>query len=272
MNTRSLKKLIETLVNVVLYSFICLCIIGIMLTISAKKEPDGGSTVLGKQIRYVLSPSMEKCDQTDVSQYKIKDIKTKSMVFIDVVPKDENEAKEWYSELKVGDVLTFRYVYARQETITHRITDIYANENGGYTITLEGDNKNADSNVLKQTIDTSKKNSPNYVIGKVTGQSYLLGLFISTLKSPAGIITVIIIPAFVILLMEVLKITRMINADKRKKHEEEKNQQQNELEVLKRRLAELEAAKTVTQTAPTATPEPESAEGASPASDNTDAT
>ena len=268
MNTKSLKKLIETLVNVILYSFICISIVGIILTISAKKDESGGTTVLGKQIRYVLSPSMEKCDQTDVSQYKIKDIKTRSMVFIEVVPKDEAEAKEWYSDLKVGDVLTFRYVYVRQETITHRITDIYENENGGYTITLEGDNKNADSEALKQTIDTSKKNSPNYVIGKVTGQSYLLGLFISVLKSPAGIISIIIIPAFVILLMEVLKITHMINADKKKKHEEEKNKQQSELDALKRRLAELEAAQTVT----TASPPTESTSGVPTTSDNTDAT
>ena len=33
MNTNSFKKLVGTLVNVVLYSFICLCIVGIMLTI-----------------------------------------------------------------------------------------------------------------------------------------------------------------------------------------------------------------------------------------------
>ena len=189
------------------------------------------------------------------SQYEIKDIKVRSMVFIEVVPKDEREAKEWYADLEVGDVLTFRYVYAKQETITHRITDIYPNENGGYTITLEGDNKNADSNVLTQTIDTSLKNSPNYVIGKVTGQSYLFGLFISVLKSPAGIISIIILPSFVMLLMEVLKIVRMMNADKHKKHEEEKAQQLNELDELRRRLAELEAEKTASPPAPESTAE-----------------
>ena len=255
MNTVSIKKVLGTLVNVLLYTFICISILGIVLTISAKKEPDGASTVFGRQIRYVLSPSMEKCDQTDVSQYEIKDIKVRSMVFIEVVPKDEREAKEWYADLEVGDVLTFKYVYAKQETITHRITDIYPNENGGYTITLEGDNKNADSNVLTQTIDTSLKNSPNYVIGKVTGQSYLLGLFISVLKSPAGIISIIILPSFVILLMEVLKIVRMMNADKHKKHEEEKAQQLSELDELRRRLAELEAQKSASPPEPNSTAE-----------------
>jgi hypothetical protein len=265
MNSLTFKKVFSTLVNVVLYTFICISILGIFLTISAKKEPDGASTVFGRQIRYVLSPSMEKCDQTDVNEYEIKDIKTRSMVFIEVVPKDEAEAEAWYADLEVGDVLTFRYMYAKQETITHRITDIYKNERGGYTITLEGDNKNADSNVLSQTIDTSIKNSPNYVIGKVTGQSYLFGLFISILKSPAGIISIIILPSFVILLMEVLKIVKMINADKNKKHEEEKNQQQSELDELRRRLAELEAQKQA------ATPSSEGVtEASDPATDTAD--
>ena len=121
---------------------------------------------------------MDKCELTDVSGYRIKSIPVKSCIFVQVAPEDEEQKKEWYARLKVGDVLTFRYVYTRQETITHRIVSIEEKDSGGYIITLEGDNKNADSEQLRQTIDTSLTDSPNYIIGKVTGQSYFLGIIV----------------------------------------------------------------------------------------------
>lgn len=238
---RVLKQAGIITANVLLYLFIAICILGVILTITAKKDADGTATIFSKQIRYVLSPSMERCDATDVSKYKIKDIPTKSMIFIDVVPEDEAEAAQWYADLKIGDVLTFKYVYVRQETITHRITAIEKKSGGGYIISLAGDNKNSSSETLTQTIDTSNSNSPNYVIGKVTGQSYVLGLFVYALKSPVGLISIIIIPSLIIVILEIIKIINMLSADKRKKEQEEKEKQQSELNELRRRLAELEA-------------------------------
>lgn len=249
--TQVIKKTAKIVANVLLYAFIAVCIFGVILTISSKKDADGTATIFGKQMRLVLSPSMEKCDATDVKGYDIKHIPTGSMVFIDVVPGDEAEAEKWYEDLKKGDVLTFKYVYVRQETITHRITDIYKNENGGYTISLEGDNKDSDSEVLTQTIDTSLKNSPNYVIGKVIGQSRLLGLFVRVLKAPIGLIFIVIIPSLIILILEILKIIKTLGSDKRKKEREQRAQQQTELDELRRRLKELEAAN------PTEAPTPE---------------
>ena len=186
---------------------------------------------------------MEKCDLTDVSGYEIKDIPTNSMVFIEVVPEDEEEAEKWYADLKIGDVLTFKYVYVTQETITHRITGISPNSYGGYTIRLEGDNKNSDADTLTQTIDTSEKNSPNYIIGKVTGQSYALGTFVTALKSPIGLIFIVIIPALAIVVYEIFKIVTLLTSDKKKKAEEELVQQKSEIDRLKQRLAELESEK-----------------------------
>ena len=249
--TQVIKKVGKIAANILLYIFIAVCLFSVILTISSKKDEDGTATIFGMQMRSVLSPSMEECDATDVSGYEIKDIPTGSMVFIDVVPEDPDEAEKWYADLKIGDVLTFKYVYVKQETITHRITGIRQNPNGGYTIRLEGDNKNSDSETLTQTIDTSEKNSPNYVIGKVTGQSYLLGMLVNTLKSPAGLIFIVIIPSLIIVILEILKIIKILGADKRKKDEEEKARQQRELDELRQRLAELEAGK------PTETPSPE---------------
>ena len=146
-------------------------------------------------------------------------------------------------------MLTFKYVYVSQEVITHRIVNIAPNENGGYTIDLEGDNKNDKDGVLTQTIDTSKTNSTNYVIGKVVGQNYLLGAIISALKTPLGLILAVILPSLIIVILEILRIVRMIESDKREKAQTKIDDQQNELEELKRRLAELEQTRDPPHTA-----------------------
>ena len=242
-NNATLKKVLNIVGNVLLYLFIAVCLIGVILTITSKKDADGTATIFGRQMRIVLSPSMEKCDATDVSGFEIKDIPVKSMVFIEVVPEDPDEADEWYDDLEVGDVLTFKYVYTRQETITHRITSIEEKTTGGYVIELTGDNKDSDSKTLTQIIDTSMTNSPDYIIGKVTGQSYLLGLFISTLRSPLGLIFIVIIPSLIIMSFEIVKVVKLFNEEKKQKEREEKEQQQSELDELRRRLAELESTK-----------------------------
>ena len=235
------KRLAVITANVLLYTFLIVCLIGVTLTVTAKKDEDGTSTIFGKQMRYVLTESMEECEATDVSDFDIKDIPQKSMIFIDVVPRDPVDALEWYADLEEGDVLTFKYVYTRQETITHRIIDIEEKDNGtGYIITLRGDNVSEDGGALTQVIDTSKTNSPNYVIGKVTGQSYFLGILVHALKSPVGMVFIIILPAVIILILEVLKIVRVFAKEKKMKESAKFEEQKNELEELKRRLAELE--------------------------------
>ena len=236
------KTVVKIFANVLLYVFIAVCLFGVIVSITAKKDADGTATIFGKQMRFVQSQSMEKCDLTDVSDFKIKDIPVKSLIFIDVVPKDAKEADAWYKDLDEGDVLTFKYVYVTQETITHRITSIKEKPTGGYIIELEGDNKNSDSSTLKQTIDTSLVDSPNYVIGKVTGKSYLLGLLVYALKTPVGLICIVILPATVVLLFEVLNIIKIVNADKNKTI---KDKQQLEIEELKRKLKELEEEKSI---------------------------
>ncbi len=238
--TTKAKKIVGIVLNVIMYIFFAFCIFALVLSVSAKKDADGAVSIFGKQVRIVVSDSMAKCEQTDVSEYKIKDIPVKSMIFIDLVPENEQEAKEWYANLEVGDVLTFRYVYVRQETITHRITKITEKETGGYIIDLEGDNKASDSNTLTQQIDTSLADSPNYVIGKVTGQSYFLGVVITAVKSPVGIVCIVIIPAVIIAIFEIIRLINAITEGKRKKQEEENRRRDEELENMRRQLELLQ--------------------------------
>ena len=241
--TADTKKILTIAGNVLMYLFIALSIIAVILTISVKKGDDGAKTVFGMQLRYVISPSMEKSEFTNTDNFKIKDIPLNSMVFVKVMPKDKAEAYEWYKSLEVGDVLTFRYVYTTQETITHRIVAIEEKEDKSFLISLEGDNKSSEIGALTQTIDTSIENSPNYVIGKVVGQSKLMGLVVTFLRSPVALVCCVIIPCFAIAVWEILKVMNILGADKRKQEQEEKERQKSELEELKRRLAELESKK-----------------------------
>ncbi len=234
------KKAFSIISNIIMYTFLALCVVTVILSVVSKKEADGAVNIFGKQMRVVVSDSMEECEQTDVSNYKIKSIPVKSMIFIERVPDDEVEANEWYSTLKVGDVLTFRYVYVSQETITHRITSITEKANGGYIIELEGDNKVAKTDTLTQRIDTSISDSPNYIIGKVTGQSYVLGVIITALKTPVGIVCMVIIPTLIIAIFEIIRLVSAVMEKNKKQQQEEYQRQAQELENLRRQIEPLQ--------------------------------
>ena len=249
MNKAKMKKVWDTVVNVLMYIFLAICIFAVLITLLSKREPDGAAEIFGYQMRIVTSDSMEACEYTDVYGFEIKDIPITSMVFVQTVPDDAKQAGEWYKGIKVGDVLTFVYMYGDREnpqvTITHRVTSITEKASGGYAIELKGDNKNSKDGALTQTIhtDAEGEDALNYVIGKVVGHSPVLGAFLTFLKQPVTIILLIIIPCVVIMLLEVIKIVKTVTADKRKREEEERKQKDNELDELRRRLAELEKGK-----------------------------
>ena len=106
-------------------------------------------------------------------------------------------------------------------------------EKNGYIIKLQGDNINDTDDVGIQIIDTTDINSTNYVIGKVTSKSYLLGLFVYSLKQPLGIVLLVIVPCLIIIILEIVRIINYFNDIRKKKHE-------CEIEALKRKLACLE--------------------------------
>lgn len=172
-----MRKIFKILFNIVLWLMISVCLLLAFIFFVAKREADGTATVFGYQMRIVQSNSMEKSEETDVSEFEIRDIPVDSVIFIEVVPEENPEA--WYESLKVGDVLTFRYTYLQEEVLTHRIVGISEKGGGMYEITLRGDNKNSDLNTLEQTI------SKEQIIGKVVGQSYALGLLLGYLKYPS---------------------------------------------------------------------------------------
>ena len=224
--------------NVVLYAFLLFALGAVVLSVATKKDADGAATLFGKQIRIVRSDSMEKCEQTDISAFEIKELPVKTLILIDVVPQDEAEKTAWYQSLKIGDVLTFRYKYTEQTTITHRITKI-TEKDVGYLIELAGDNK-ASEETLTQLIDTSDTQSFNYVIGKVVWASFPLGWLVYALKTPVVILFLIILPCLIVIALEIIKIVSVLGAEKREKAKEEAEKKEAEIQALKRRLAALE--------------------------------
>ena len=247
MDKSKAKKIGSVVANTLLCLFLAICIFAVVLTLFSKRSSDGAAEIFGYQMRVVTSDSMAKSEFTDVSNFEIKDIPIRSMVFVEVMPDDAADADEWYRSIKVGDVLTFRYVYTTQVTITHRVTSITEKETGGFIIELAGDNKNSEDGQLIQKIDTSIPNNTNFVIGKVTGQAYLLGLIMSFLMQPAGIVFIIIIPCAIIMIVEIVKLVKALTADKKSKAKKEAEAKDQELEELRRRLAELEKGKSATE-------------------------
>lgn len=239
MKTENIKKVAKITFDVLLYCFLGLCVIALVCVFNARQNGNDAVSMFNHEVRIVVTNSMEKCELTDVSKYKIKDLPVKSAVVIEKVPEKEQKSNEWYRKLKKGDVLTFKYYYTKQLTITHRLVDITEKSTGGFILKLEGDNKSSES-PLSQTIDTSEINSYNYVIGKVVLASYPLGIVLSSLQSPVGLSCIIIIPSFIIIIYEVMKIINVLTKDKKLKLKEESLKKDNEIEELKSRLALLE--------------------------------
>lgn len=146
----------------------------------------------------------------------------------------------------MGDVLTFQYskygaANIQDKVITHRIVKIEPKE-GGYIITLEGDNKNDTGSVGQQVIDTTKADGLDYIIGKVEGQSYFLGLCVYALKSPVGLVFIIIVPCMIVIAYEVIKIVTVLNKDKKDRQQQEKTAKEDEIALLRKQLEELQKA------------------------------
>lgn len=247
------RKALSITIDVVLYLFMAICIFALIAAVVSKKDGgDGALNVFGTEMRIVVSESMAKSENSDdVSQYKIKDLPLRSMVFIQTVPEDEDKAAEWYSKLQVGDVLTFKYLEsARQEVVTHRIIAIDATANG-YKLTLKGDNNGTKSHAGKQTIYTSSKDYPvsdsdakfNFVIGKVTGRSVVLGNIVYIVRQPVGAALIIIVPCAAIIIWQVVRIVSAVGDDRKKKALAVQNAQEAELAELRKKIADLENKK-----------------------------
>ena len=135
----------------------------------------------------IVSPSMEP-------NIKVYD------VIIDLPIRD-------FRDVKVNDVITFKSEssISKGMTVTHRVTDIKKIA-GRYYFTTKGDNN--------QSIDSSLV-SQDSVLGKVKYRIPQLGRVQYFLSSRGGWLIVILIPAVIILIADVIKLVRMIKISKK---------------------------------------------------------
>lgn len=253
-------SVISIVLDVLLYVFLALAIVVVALTvmskIAQKDDPTGAPNLFGYEMRYVETGSMEPA-------YPVN-----TMVFIEKAPTSYEASIKWFENVKEGDVLTFYYREAGQRVvITHRVVDKKLNteltdvggvlkEKGGYIITLEGDNKGDDETVAQQYIYTyahynemaeANDQLQGQVIGKVVGQNLVLGVVVTTLKNPLGMVLIIIVPCLIVIILEVIRIVKVFNAEKNEKakknqeaQQEKLAQQNSEIELLKQQLALLQ--------------------------------
>ena len=98
-----------------------------------------------------------------------------------------------YSTLSQGDVITFE---DGDHFTTHRISDIHR-DSGGYSFTTKGDaNEDPDPEPITQ----------DRVVGEVFLSIPYLGYLLNSLDTRAGLILLVIIPASIIILIELRNI------------------------------------------------------------------
>jgi signal peptidase len=261
------KKVVSIVLDVLLYIFLALAVVVVALTvmskIAQKDDPTGAPNLFGYEMRYVETGSMEP-------SYPVN-----TMIFIERAPQNYEDSIAWFeNNVKKGDVLTFFYREAGQKVvITHRVvemtpcTELDSNgiEKGGYIIELKGDNTGEDGEAASQYIYTyahynemaeANDQLQGQVIGKVTGQSVLLGAAVTTLKQPLGMVLIIIVPCLIVIIIEVVRIVKVFGSEKNEKakkkakEQEDKLAQQNsEIELLKQQLALLQQQAGLNQTA-----------------------
>jgi signal peptidase len=252
----SAKKVIGIVLDVLLYVFLALAVVIVALTIMSKvaqkEDPNGAPNLFGYEMRYVETGSMEP-------EYPVN-----TMIFIEKAPTNYEDSIKWFDGIKKGDVLTFKYREAGQQVvITHRVVDIQPNTDmymgqpkGGYKIYLEGDNKGSDNQATQQIIYTyahyndmadANDQIQGHVIGKVVGQSRVLGAMVTTLKNPLGMVLIIIVPCLIVIIIEVIRIIKVFNSEKHEKakkkqaeQQEKLDKQNDEIELLKQQLALLQ--------------------------------
>lgn len=214
------KKALSVTVGIFVALFLLLAAMSLAVTIfySVKGED---ATLFGVQLRIVLSGSMEpEIDEGELIAVK--------------VPGDSD--KTFYEELEVGDVLSFYYIKPDDRVrvvVTHKIV-VIEKVSTGYRYTMQGVAVDDDTQII-----TSGSGD---IIGKVVWHSKFLGGFVRFVRSKAGIVFCMIIPALAVAVYESIRIAGLVRegraekAAERKKTAQEKDE---EIETLRREIERL---------------------------------
>lgn len=257
------KKVLNISLDVLFALFVLLGVFLISANVSANKN-NGTIVLFNNQLRIIETGSMaenKNYTKEEYKSFKIKNLPIETLISIDDITKKSHEKRDaFYATLKRGDVLTFKYpVSGLTSVVTHRITKVeqlgdrnfYSDDytqllytRPNYKITLKGDAVEGEGGGLYQIIETARdeEDPTTYVIGKVTWASLPAGKMTKFTTSKWGIMVFVIIPCGVLLAYEVNKIAFVIVRERKAKKDQKKlSEKDEEIEELRKKLAELES-------------------------------
>lgn len=221
-NYNGFKRIFKFIANVISYTaLVVLILLGAFLvyyTVSVKIYSSRGEKFEPPVSLYtIVSGSMEP----NINVYDV------------VITKKVRSPKE----IKEGDVITFISTssISKNMTITHRVIDIVENDEGTFYKT-KGDNNISPDTALAPY---------NNVLGKVIIRIPWLGRIQTFIATQGGWLLVIVLPAFVIIVSDILKIFKLtgvkneiekIDEDNKRKKKTQAIKEEKRKEEIKKRL------------------------------------
>ena len=154
--------------------------------------------------------------------FSVYTIVSQSMVpTINVLDVIINKTVDKPTDIKVNDIITFEStgVLSYGKTVTHRVQDYYDESASDYEYVTKGDN-----NPIKDDTPASYSNLIGKVVLKIPG----LGNVQRFVGSKIGWLVVVIIPALVIIIQDIMKLIKVSNVKKRAEIENQKIVSQEE--------------------------------------------
>lgn len=175
---------------------VCILVLICVLSMCLVKTDD---KITSKYLFYqIASSSMNG----SVNEYSIDSFNKEDIIIV-----EKNITNEFYSNLKVGDVITFQMNAGdyNGEVITHRIIQIEKG-NDNYYIKTKGDN--SFSIEILNSID-------DVIYGKVILTSSFLGILFNFVTNVFVLSLLIVLPCLFLIIKEILKIKKIINKNRR---------------------------------------------------------
>lgn len=176
------KRLMKVLSGLVTTLLFLLLAVAVVLAISARRSPDGISTIAGHKVFSVISGSMEPT------------INTGDVILVLPLAKGQ--------EVKEGDVVTFRAKEKKEMVITHRVIGIAMVNGRPAAYVTKGDNNDSPDSapILREQI-----------VGVYQFRVPYFGYISNFIRQPVGVVLFVIIPGLILIGIEFRKIWRTMS-------------------------------------------------------------
>lgn len=182
---KKILKIIKKVLNIVIGIFIVL----FLLVVCLQRFTDNNLSLFGFRMFTVLTGSMEP-------KYNVGDVLFSKSI-------DPND-------IKVGDAISYlgETGDVKDKVVTHEVIEIETNENGEKIFHTKGI-----ANIIEDPIVHADQ-----IYGKVIHKSTILSFISKTIRTPVGLIVLIIIPVFYIIGSEML--TGLLSHEEKRRNRE----------------------------------------------------